>query len=103
MRILTNFIIDLMRQCGRFLGLTSSMMLHNINAFHREFFFNLCNTPVLTPWYWIAYDVNSVNKSWCGAQGKGPTMDLVFYVSVIKIDADGYCASQQHNIILDIM
>ena len=44
-------------------------------------------------------DVNSVNKSWCGAQGKGPAMDLVFYVSEIKIDANGYRASRWHNII----
>ena len=61
------------------------------------------NTPVLTPWYWIAYDVNNVNKSWCGAQGKGPTMDLVFYVLEIKIDANGYRPSRWHNKILDIM
>ena len=39
------------------------------------------------------YDVNDANKSWFGAQGKGPTMDLAFYVSVIRIDADGYHAS----------
>ena len=49
------------------------------------------------------YDVNSVIKSWCGAQAKFPTMDLVFYVLTIKIDVDGYRASQWHNIILDIM
>ena len=48
------------------------------------------------------YDVNSVIKSLCGAQGKGPTMDLVFYVSAIKIDADGFSASQGHYI-FDIM
>ena len=39
-------------------------------------------------------DNKQVNKSWCGAQGKGPTMDLLFYVSAIKIDADGLCPSQ---------
>ena len=37
-------------------------------------------------------------SSWCGAQGKGPTIDLAFYVSVIKIDADGLCASQAQYI-----
>ena len=61
-----------------------------------------CNTPVLTPWYWIAYDVNIFIWSWCGAQGKGPTMDLVSYVSTIKIDIDGLCASQARYV-WDIM
>ena len=37
-----------------------------------------------------------------GAQGKGPSMDLVSYVSVIKIDADGLCASQAQYV-WDIM
>ena len=57
-----------------------------------------CTTPILTPIALIIYDVNSVIKSWCVAQGKGPTMDLVFYVSEIKINADGSCASKaQYN------
>ena len=43
--------------------------------------------------HYILNDVNNINKSWCGAEGKGPTMDLVFYVSAIKIDVDGYRAS----------
>ena len=33
------------------------------------------------------------------AQGKGLATDLVFYVSTIKIDADGYRASRWHHII----
>ena len=33
------------------------------------------------------------------AQGKGPTTYLAFYVSTIKIDANGYHASQCHHII----
>ena len=37
----------------------------------------------------IVHDVNIVIKSWWGAQGQGPAINLVFYVSVIKIDADG--------------
>ena len=44
-------------------------------------------------------NVNSINKSWCGAQGKGPTMDLVFYVSAIKIYANGLCASQAQYVL----
>ena len=63
------------------------------------YFPGLCNISVLTPLYWIACDVNSINKSWCGAQGKGPTMDLVFYVSVIKIAADSLCASQAQYVL----
>ena len=39
-------------------------------------------------------DVNIVIKSWPGAQGQGPTIDLVFCVSDIKIDVGGYSASQ---------
>ena len=50
-------------------------------------------------WFWthcikIVYDVNSIIKSWWGAQGKGPTMDLEFYVSIVKINAYRYHASQ---------
>ena len=37
--------------------------------------------------------------SWCGAQGKGPTIDLVSYVSAIKINADGLCASQAQYVL----
>ena len=33
------------------------------------------------------------------AQGKGPATYLVFYVSAIKIDANGYHASRCHHII----
>ena len=36
---------------------------------------------------------------WCGSQGKGPTMDLVFYVLLIKIDADDICASQVQHVL----
>ena len=39
-------------------------------------------------------DNKQVNKSWCGAQGKGPIMDLLFYVLAIKIDANGLRPSQ---------
>ena len=38
--------------------------------------------------------VDIVIKSWCGAQGQGPAIDLAFYESVIKIDAYGSRASQ---------
>ena len=44
-------------------------------------------------------DNKQVNKSWCGAQRKGPTMDLLFYVSAIKIDADGLCASHAQYVL----
>ena len=66
----------------------------NYNFFFKFFEMSKWNTLVLISWYWITYDVNIFIWSWCGAQGKGPTMDLVFYVSAIKIDADGLCASQ---------
>ena len=49
--------------------------------------------PVSTPWYWISHDVNIFIWSWCGAQGKEPTIDLAFYVSRIKIYGDGIRAS----------
>ena len=39
-------------------------------------------------------------KSWCGAQGKGPTMGLVFDVSAIKFDADGLCATQAQYVLI---
>ena len=49
------------------------------------------------PQFWphgieIVHDVYIVFKSWRGAQGQGATIDLVFCVSMIKIDADGYSA-----------
>ena len=40
-----------------------------------------------------------LTKSWCGDQGKGPTMDLVFYVSTIKIDTNGLCASEPQYVL----
>ena len=40
----------------------------------------------------IVHDVQIVFKSWQGAQGQLPAIDLVFYVSMIKVDADGYSA-----------
>ena len=42
----------------------------------------------------IVHDVIIVIKSLWGAQGQGPTMDLAFYVSGIKIDTYGSHASQ---------
>ena len=58
----------------------------------------------VTPWFWphgikIVYYVNIVIKSWRGAQGQGPMIDLVFCVSAIKIDADVYSASQEQYIL----
>ena len=41
----------------------------------------------------IIHYVNIVVKSWKGAQGQGPAIDLVFYVSAIKDRLDGYSAS----------
>ena len=38
------------------------------------------------------------SKLGCGTQGKGPTIDLVFYVSPIKINVDGLCASQEQYV-----
>ena len=43
--------------------------------------------------------LNNGNKSWCGAQGKGLTMDLVFYVSAIKINAEGLCSIQEQYLL----
>ena len=37
----------------------------------------------------FVHDVNIIIESWKGAQGQGPTIDLVFYVSKIKVDANG--------------
>ena len=39
-----------------------------------------CNTPVLIPCIKIVHDVITVIKSWRGAQGQGPAIDLVFCV-----------------------
>ena len=41
----------------------------------------------------IVNDVNIIIKSWWGAQGQGPAIDVVFYVSKIKIDSYGSRAS----------
>ena len=51
----------------------------------------------VTPQFWphgikIVHDVYIVFKSWWGAQGQGPTIDLVFYVSTIQVDANDSCA-----------
>ena len=59
----------------------------------------------VTPRFWphgikIVHDVYIVFKSWRGAQGQGPAIDLVFCVSVIKIDVDGYSASQAQHILI---
>ena len=40
----------------------------------------------------IVHYVNIVVKSWQGAQGQGPAIDLVFCVQVIKVDTYGYSA-----------
>ena len=40
----------------------------------------------------IVHDVYIVFKSWQGAQGQGPAIDLVLCVSVIGVDTDGYDA-----------
>ena len=45
------------------------------------------------------YMMYIVFKSWRGAQGQGPAIDLVFCVSVIKIDADGHSASKAQHIL----
>ena len=42
----------------------------------------------------IVNDIKIVIKSWWRAQGQGPSIDLAFYVSEIKIDAYGSHASQ---------
>ena len=42
----------------------------------------------------IVHDVNIVIKLGRGSQGQGLAIDLVFCVSTIKIDVDGYSASQ---------
>ena len=56
-------------------------------------FFHIFVTPRLWPHgIEIVHDVYIVFKSWQGAEGQGPAIDLVFFVSVIKIDADGYSA-----------
>ena len=47
----------------------------------------------------IVHDVYIVFKSWRGGQGRGPTTDLVFCVLTIKIDSDGYSASQEQYIL----
>ena len=48
----------------------------------------------------IVHDVNIVIKSWQGAHGQGPTIDLVFCVSTIKIHSDGYSSSQEQYILI---
>ena len=58
-----------------------------------------CSTPVFPHGIKIVHDVNIVIKSWRGAQGQGPTINLVFFVLEIKIDADGYSASQEQYIL----
>ena len=40
----------------------------------------------------IVHDVYIVVKLCRGAQGQGPAIDLVFCVSMIKVDVDGYSA-----------
>ena len=40
----------------------------------------------------IVHDVYIVFKSWQGAQGQGPAIDLVLCVSVIRVDTNGYDA-----------
>ena len=37
----------------------------------------------------IVHDAYIVFKSWRGAQGQGPAIDLVFYLSMIKVDVNG--------------
>ena len=45
------------------------------------------------------HDLNIVIKSWWGAQGQLPTIELALYVSAGKIDTYGSCASQpQHKL-----
>ena len=61
----------------------------------------------VTPQFWphgiqIIHDVYIVRKSWWGSQGQGPTIDLVFCVPAIKVDADGYSVGQEQYI-LNIM
>ena len=40
-------------------------------------------------------------KSWQGAQGQGPTIDLMLCVSVIRVDTDGYGAKSGTAYILE--
>ena len=52
---------------------------------------------IVIPRFWphgieLVHDVYIVFKSWQGAQGQGPAIDLVFCVSSIKVDADDYSA-----------
>ena len=42
-----------------------------------------------------------VFKSWEGAQGQGPTIDLVLCVSVIKVDIGGYGAKLETICIME--
>ena len=51
----------------------------------------------VTPQFWPhgiknLHDVYIVFKSWWGAQDQGPSIDLVLFVSTIKVDGDGYSA-----------
>ena len=48
-----------------------------------------CNTPVLTPFALNVYDVYIVINHGVELKEKSPTTDLTFYVSAIKIVADG--------------
>ena len=47
----------------------------------------------------MVHDVYIVFKSWRGPQSQGPSINLVFCVSTIKDDADGYCAIQAQCIL----
>ena len=54
-------------------------------------------TNFVIPRFWphgikIVHDVYIVFKSWKGAQGQGPAIDLVLCVSVIRVDTDDYDA-----------
>ena len=58
----------------------------------------------VTPRFWphgieIVHHVYIVFKSWRGAQGQGHAIDLVFYVSAIKVDDDGSSAGQEWYIL----
>ena len=62
----------------------------------------------VTPWFWphgikIVHDVYIVFESWKGAQGQGPAIDLVFCVSSIRVNVDGYSAKSDMLYFWDIM
>ena len=55
-----------------------------------------CNTPVLTPFALNVYDVYIVINHGVGLKAKSPPSIWLFYVSTIKIVADGISCYPTH-------